>query len=128
LFSSCPRLLPPPAIRPPPRAPASSEKVADALLDAYDTDKNKVFSEAELIAMISANKLATASFSVLAQEALADTLLDKYDADKTKALKESELIAMIKANKVCARERKRERERERERARARARARERRTS
>ena len=62
--------------------------------------------------MISANKLATASFSVLAQEALADTLLDKYDADKTKALKESELIAMIKANKVCARERERACERE----------------
>jgi len=98
-------------------AHSEEDELAEALLKKYGAaDK---MTEAQIIAMIKANALTTASFKALPQgaadphaghdhghgaagastdEALADKLLALYDADKTKTLKESELIAMIKAN------------------------------
>ena len=84
-------------------AVSAEEKLADTLLDAYDADKSKALTEKELIAMIAASKLTTASFSGhSAEDELAEALLGRYDADKTKALSEAEIINMIKGNALTS--------------------------
>ena len=99
---------------------AAEEALADALLDKYDagTTKDKALNEAELIAMIKANKLTDKSFVGLPghaghdhgggahseEEELADALLTKYDLDKSKTLNEKEMIEMFEANSHLTRE------------------------
>ena len=95
-------------------AHSEEDELAEALLKKYGAaDK---MTEAQIIAMIKANALTTASFKALPQDAhaghdhsahsaedeLAEALLGRYDADKTTALSEAEIINMIKGNALTS--------------------------